>query len=204
MRRIIILLPLLLLFVVSRPAAAQQSSPDTGATIAHGAAEQTRETMEPSHSKHGKAERESYFGIPIWIWKIANMLLFLGVLGYVLRKPLMATFDQRGAQIRADLAAAVERRARADKFSADVEARLKNLENEVAAILDRAREEGARQRDQLIAAAEEDAKKILSTARNEIDVRLKMARKELTEYAGGLAASRARQIVSATITDQDR
>ena len=98
MRRLAFLPVLLLLVLAGRPAVAQQATPDTGAwMVAHGAAEQTREMWNTSHSEHGTSERNSYFGIPVWIWKLANMVLFLGLLGYLLRKPLATSFDQRAA-----------------------------------------------------------------------------------------------------------
>jgi F0F1-type ATP synthase membrane subunit b/b' len=45
---------------------------------------------------------------------------------------------------------------------------------------------------------------MLATARNEVDNRLKLARTELTEYAGQLAAERAETILREKITEQDQ
>ena len=56
----------------------------------------------------------------------------------------------------------------------------------------------------MIAAAEAEAQKILQSARNEVDNRLKRARHELTEYAGELATQRAEQILREKVTDNDR
>ncbi|MGZ8797484.1 MAG: hypothetical protein ACXW2F_09070, partial [Thermoanaerobaculia bacterium] len=64
--------------------------------------------------------------------------------------------------------------------------------------------EGQRQRQELIAAAEAEAAKILQAARNEVDNRLKSARRELTEYAGQLATERAESILRETITESDQ
>ena len=49
-----------------------------------------------------------------------------------------------------------------------------------------------------------EAQKILQSARNEVDNRLKRARHELTEYAGELATQRAEQILRDKVTDTDR
>jgi F0F1-type ATP synthase membrane subunit b/b' len=56
----------------------------------------------------------------------------------------------------------------------------------------------------MIAAAEAEAKKILASARGEVDNRIKNARHELTEYAGQLASERAEQILREKTTDADR
>ena len=44
----------------------------------------------------------------------------------------------------------------------------------------------------------------LTAARNEVDARVKQARKELTEYAGDLATSRAQALLEQSMTEADR
>jgi len=149
-------------------------------------------------------EARTYFGIPEGILKFVNLILFFGVLGYLVAGPVKKAFNERAAQIRTQLAEAETRREKAGSFAADMEQRLKQLESEVAVILERAQQEGDRQKRELIAAGEMEAQKILNTARNEVDARLKAARKELTDYAGQLAADRARAILEQSLTEADR
>src|SRR5439155_25826705 len=96
------------------------------------------------------------------------------------------------------------RRAKADQLAADIQARLAQIEIDVRSIRERAEAEGERQKRELIAAAEAEAQKILQSARNEVDNRLKHARQELTEYAGQLATERAEAILREKITEGDR
>jgi F-type H+-transporting ATPase subunit b len=155
---------------------------------------------------HG-AEHEApktYFGIPGWILKLANMLLFLGVLGWFLGGPIKKALIDRRVQIQADAEEAKARRAKADQLATDIQARLTQIENDVRGIHERAQAEGEKQKRELIAAAEAEAQKILQSARNEVDNRLKRARHELTEYAGELATQRAEQILREKVTDNDR
>lgn len=166
-------------------------------------------THEQTHSAeaHGGEEHEAgrtYFGIPGWILKLANMLLFLGVLGWALGGPIKKVLIERRAQIQTDAEEAKARRAKADQLAADIQARLTQIENDVRGIHERAQAEGEKQKRELIAAAEAEAQKILQSARNEVDNRLKRARHELTEYAGELATQRAEQILREKVTDQDR
>lgn len=173
---------------------------DAGEPVAHGTAAETHET---AHEDASHAPR-TYFGIPEGILKFVNTILFFGVLGYLLAGPVKRAFNERGSLIRAQLAEAATRREKASSFAADMEQRLQQLEREVAVILERAGEDGDRQKRELIAAGEAEATKILNTARNEVESRLKVARKELTDYAGQLATDRARAILEQSLTDADR
>lgn len=197
MRRILVIFATILSFsLMAQPARAA----DSGASMARGAAAETHETV---HEDESHAPR-TYFGIPEGILKFVNMVLFIGVLAYLIAGPAKRAFKERGDGIRSQLAEAKTRREKAGSFASDMEKRLEQLEREVAVILERAQEEGDRQKSELIAAGEAEAAKILVTARNEVDARLKAARKELTDYAGQLAADRARSILEQSLTESDR
>lgn len=166
---------------------------------------------DPSAASHGEdhgapAEHheKTYFGIPGWVLKLINMLLFFGVLAYLVGGPLKNALAARNAQVRQEADEARARRAKADQLAGDIQARLTQIEQEVSAIHERAQLEGERQKSELLAAAEAEAAKILQAARNEVDNRLKHARQELTEYAGELAAERAEAILRETITPEDQ
>jgi len=208
MRRI-----LLLLMMAVAPAlfAQHESAPavphdTTGASAAHGAEGEAHEVAHPDeHGAAAEAHHEkTYFGIPGWILKLANMLLFIGVLVYFVRGPVSKAFAERSEAIRRANEEARERRTRADQMAGEIQARLAAIEAEVRAIHERAEAEGERQKRELLAAAEAESQKILAVARNEVDSRLKLARTELTAYAGQLAAERAEQILREQITEQDQ
>jgi F-type H+-transporting ATPase subunit b len=195
---------LLILVLVFAPLAFAQEHPQSG-DVAHGAEKAAHETAHPNEAHGGEGEApKTYFGIPAWILKLANMLLFLGVLVYFVRKPLKSAMTERSAAIRRAAEEAKERRTKADQVAGDIQARLSAIEGEVRAIHERAQAEGERQKRELVAAAEAEAAKILQAARNEVDNRLKHARHELTEFAGQLAAERAEQILREKINDDDQ
>jgi F-type H+-transporting ATPase subunit b len=199
MRRILLVVILLLVPVALL---AQTAVDTTGGTAAHGAEAEAHKTAHPTepNGEHDK----TYFGIPGWILKLLNMLLFIGVLVYFVGGPVKKAFAERGEQIRRASEEARERRAKADAMAGDIQARLTQIEAEVRAIHERAQAEGERQKRELIAAAEAEAQKILQAARSEVDNRLKHARKELTEYAGQLATERAEAILREKITEADQ
>lgn len=178
----------------------------SGGTAAHGAESAAHEQAHPA--EHGKAAEEhhekTYFGIPGWILKIANMLLFIGVLVYFVGGPVKKAFAERSAAIRRAADEAKERRVKSDQMASEIQARLAAIEAEVKAIHERAQVEGERQKRELMTAADAEREKILSAARTEVDNRLKHARTELTEFAGQLASERAEQILREKITEQDQ
>ena len=160
----------------------------------------------PSSAAHGGHEHpaRTYFGIPGWVLKTLNMVVFFGLLGFAIRKPVANALAARSEQIRRDMAEARQRHQKSDQMAGEIQARLTAIEEDVRGIRERAEAEGQRQRQELIAAAEAEAAKILQAARNEVDNRLKSARRELTEYAGQLATERAESILRETITEADQ
>jgi F-type H+-transporting ATPase subunit b len=200
MRRLIILL----LILGIAPAIFAQVD-KTGGTAAHGAEGEAHDQVHPGEAAKSEGHHEkTYFGIPGWILKIANMLLFIGVLVYFAGGPVKKAFADRSAAIRAAAQEARERRDKADRMAGDIQARLSAIEAEVKAIHERAQAEGERQKRELIAAAEAESQKILANARTEVDNRLKHARTELTEFAGQLATERAEQILREKMTEADQ
>jgi F-type H+-transporting ATPase subunit b len=178
----------------------------SGGSAAHGAEKEMHKEAHPGEGPAAGAEHheQTYFGIPGWILKLANMLLFIGVLVYFVGGPVKKAFAQRSAEIRQAAEEARERREKADRMASDIQARLSAIEAEVRAIHERAQAEGERQKRELIAAAEAESQKILANARNEVDNRLKHARTELTEFAGQLASKRAEEILREKITESDQ
>jgi F-type H+-transporting ATPase subunit b len=195
---------LLVLLILAAPALFAQHDANAG-SAPQGAANEAHKVAQPDeHKPAAEHHEQTYFGIPGWILKIANMLLFIGVLVYFIGGPIKRAFAARGVEIRRAAKEAKERRVKADQMASDIQARLAAIEQEVKAIHERAQAEGERQKRELIASAEAEAQKILTAARNEVDNRLKHARGELTAYAGQLASERAEQILKEKITEQDQ
>ena len=202
--RLRVLFILLLLFAVPSLLLAARADSASG-TAAHGAEKAAPEKVHSSE-EHGEGHGapKAYFGVPGWILKIINMVLFIGLLAWLAGGPVKAALATRSTEIRKAADEARERRAKADHLASDIQARLSQIEAEVRAIHDRAEQEGERQKRDLIAAAQSEVQKILAASRTEVDNRLKHARQELTEYAGKLASERAESILRETITDADR
>lgn len=174
---------------------------DSGAS----AATEVHEQIEGEEAAHGEShEGQTYFGIPAWVLKLINLVTFFGLLGYLLGGPIRNALSDRRGKIRRELAEAGERREKANRLAADIQARLDQMESEVEMILARATEEGERQKRELIEQGNTEAERILTQARSAVEAQLKQAKKELTDYAGQLAAERALSMLESNLTDADR
>lgn len=178
-------------------------SEQTG-SIAHGSELEAREELlgdEHAADAHGA---KTFLGLPVWIWKLANMILFIWVLWRLLRKPFWNFFAGRKKSITESLETAAERKDRAERMESEIRERLDKLEEEIEGIRQRAAEDGERISREIAANAERDTEKVRRAAQAEIEQRLRNARQELRSEAARLAAERAGQIVESTITEADR
>lgn len=201
-----ILRTLAVLLLLATPSFAQHSPEDLPAQqVAHGAEKEAHKIAHPDEDHgSGHAAPKTYFGIPGWILKTLNMIVFVSVLVYLLKGSVGSFFRGRRDGIRQQLEEAKVRRAKAENLAADIQARLAQMEAEVSAIMQRSADEGERQKQELLAAAEAEAAKILTTANAEIDARLKQARAELAAFAGQLATERAHTLLQTRLTEEDR
>lgn len=93
-------------------------------------------------------------------WKFINLALFVGILTYILKKPLSDAFRAKRDAIRAELIRAEQEKQEALKRLTSAEAKLAALESEKAAILARAHEEAEAEKRRLAEQAELDIRKL--------------------------------------------
>jgi F-type H+-transporting ATPase subunit b len=125
------------------------------------------------------------------------MLLNFGVIAVVLfwtgRKFLPAAFRARTAAIQKAMEEARQASEDANRRLAEIESRLSRLGEEVSAMKSTGEAELADEEARIKAAAEEDARKIVDSAEQEIAAATKAARRELTSYAADLAIALAKK-----------
>ncbi|HUF78340.1 MAG TPA: ATP synthase F0 subunit B [Thermoanaerobaculia bacterium] len=146
----------------------------------------------------------TWLGLPAWIWMLANLVLFFGVLGYYLGPPIARFLDRRGQRITAELEEARERRAEAAALQATLGEKLARLEEQVREILARGESEGQREHGALLAQAERERDRLLAQVRGEIDHRLTQARQELKRHTAALAAGLAREQLERELGPEER
>jgi len=137
------------------------------------------------------------------IAKLFNLLLFVGVMFYFLRRPIKEAFRARQQSIRDELMRAEEERAAAEARLEEVEGRLARLDTEVEAIRAQAQREAAEERARIERATEEEMRKIREQARREIESAAKAARSGLRAFTAEQSVQLAEQMIRRDIRPED-
>lgn len=151
----------------------------------------------------GQAEERHDEGIMPTVARLFNFALLAGALVYFLRTPLAGYLASRGGQIRQDLVTAAEMRATATTQLAAIEQKLKALPAELDALKARGAEDVKAEQLRIAQAAAVERERLVEQTRREIEMRLRIARRELTELAARLAVGIAEERIKRTITPED-
>jgi F-type H+-transporting ATPase subunit b len=135
----------------------------------------------------GLSPRASYT-----VYWFLNFILLVLFFAYFLRKLGVSNmFRNRTAAIQQGIREAQAASAEATRRLSDIEARLAKLDAEVAEIKTSAESEAAAEEARILAAAEEDKRKILESVETEVTAIARNARRELKNYAATLAVDLA-------------
>jgi len=138
-----------------------------------------------------------------WLSVVLNFAVIALAIIWLSKKNLPGMFRNRTAYIRKAMEEAHKAGEEANRRLAGIEARLSRLDVEIGGMRAAAEKEAAAEEQRIKAAAEEDARKIVESAEQEIATAAKAARRELTAYAADLAVSLAKkQIRVDAATDQ--
>jgi F-type H+-transporting ATPase subunit b len=138
-----------------------------------------------------------------WLCVALNFAVIAGVIFWACKKYLPHVFRDRTASIQKAMEEARKTSEDANRRLGDIESRLSRLDAEIGEMRVSAEREAAAEEGRIEAAAIEDARKIITSAEQEIAAAAKSARRELTAYAADLAVGLARkQIHVDAATDQ--
>lgn len=165
------------------PAAAGEHG---GAPAGHGEAE---------HKSGGPAE------VSIW-WKWANFAILAGGLGYMIAKNAPAYFASRNEEIRKGLEEGAELQREANARTAAMEARLKNLEVEIAEMRTKAKADIAAEGERIQAETDAAMAKVRAHAESEIAAAAKNERAQLKTFAADLALKMAEEKLRGQLTPE--
>lgn len=155
-------------------------------------------SVQAVHRITGLSVQNSY-----WACFIFNFVVIAGVIIWAGRKFLPGIFRDRTAAIQKAMQEAQKASEEARRKLAEIESRLQRLDVEIGMMRDAAEKEGAAEEARIKAAAEEDARKIVAGAEQEISAAAKAARRQLTAHAADLAVGLAqKQIHVDAATDQ--
>ncbi|MGA8763856.1 MAG: ATP synthase F0 subunit B [Candidatus Sulfotelmatobacter sp.] len=189
---------------------AKQHHEGIGRQLAHetreAAGEEKDETAEFKQSapvrwianKTGMSLQHAY-----WVCVLLNFVIIAAVILWAGRKYLPGMFRDRTAAIQKAMQEAQNASEEARRRLAEIETRLIKLDVEIGMMRDAAEKEAVGEEIRIKTAAQEDARKIIQSAEQEIAAAAKAARRALTAYAGGLAVDLAqKQIRVDSTTDQ--
>jgi len=202
------------LVVTGSLGARAQEKPVAGsaATLNAELAKESREAAgedEQEQFKHSASVKlvAKYTGLSLehayWLCVLLNFGVIAGTVFYLSKKKLPGVFRDRTASIQKAMQEARKASEEANRRLGDIETRLSRLDSEIAGMRATAEKDAVAEEARIKAAAEEDARKIVESAEQEIAAAAKLARRELTNFAADLAVSlAARQIKVDTATDQ--
>jgi F-type H+-transporting ATPase subunit b len=140
------------------------------------------------------------------IWWTANFLALLIILFLLLRKPLVNFLQNRKETIQREYEELLRKKREAEAQYLELQAKLKNMEDEAKQILQNYIEQGQKEKERIIKEAEEQAKRIMEQAdlyiKHELEKAKENLRKELAQEVIKLAEERL--LRGLTIEDHKR
>lgn len=125
-----------------------------------------------------------YFNVPGFeLWKFINLALFVGIMLYLVKKPLTEAFKAKRESIRAELIKAEQEKEAARAQLASIDAKVTGVDAEKASILNRAREEAAFESNRIAEQTRSDAARIEQQAEAELTRLGNQSRSELRRYS---------------------
>ena len=128
-----------------------------------------------------------------WLSMGLNFAIIAGAVLWFSKKSLPGLFRSRTESIQKAMAEARKASEEARQRLSDIEARLRRLDAEITAMHQTAERDTSEEEARIKAATEEDIRKVMESAEQEIVAAGKAARRELTRYAADLAVSLARE-----------
>ncbi len=159
------------------------------------------------HAAEAEHHDQSIGGMILGLgWPIANFIIFCGVIYYFGNGPLKEYLATRSATIRKDLVEAAELKASANAQLATIEQKLQALPGELTTLRTRGADDIVAEEKRIAAAAEADRERLLEQTRREIDLQVRLAKKDILEHAAGLSVQLATERIKKETTpaDQDR
>ena len=135
-----------------------------------------------------------YLNIPGFeLWKFINLAIFVGVLVYLLNRPLSEAFKAKRESIRAELIRAENEKQAALERLTLAEAKLTQLESEKATVLRLAEEEAAMDAERLLRQAEEEVSRLRQQTGGELARMAQQLRNELRRLSAEESVRRAEE-----------
>jgi F-type H+-transporting ATPase subunit b len=162
------------------------------------------EHAEQEAHEEGEHHDESIGGMIMSMgWPVANFIIFVGVLYYFFNKPFTEYLAGRSASIRKDLVEAAELKSTATAQLSQIEQKLAAIPSEIAALRTRGADEIKAEEQRIAAAAVSERERLLEQTRREIDLQVRLAKKEILDHAADLSVQLATERIKKEVTPAD-
>ena len=136
-------------------------------------------------------------------WAIINFFVILAILYKFFYHPVLGFIDNRRAEIARNISDAEYARAEAEKLLSDYQARMLATRQEAQQIVDKAIRSGEEARQALLSQSKEEAAALLENARKEIHRERDDALQALRQEVVSLSVMAASKILGRNITEAD-
>jgi F-type H+-transporting ATPase subunit b len=139
------------------------------------------------------------FNIAVFVLQLATFIIGMWLSSIVFLPYLKGWMEARQKRIENQLSTAEQRQKESEVLKADLEKKLKALEQKTTETLQDARKEANRMKDEIIQASRKDAELILSDARKAIENERQAVSHDLQKEVGTLAVAIAEKIIRASV-----
>jgi F-type H+-transporting ATPase subunit b len=141
----------------------------------------------------GSKGSEATASEPSMGWDIANFVILVVVLGYLIKKSVPPIFRKQSEEIQAALAEAAKVKHEAAAFAASIEMRLANLQREIEGLREAAHAEMSAEGERIRQETSRHLGRIREQSSQEIELMTRGAKDELRKYAADLAVALAQE-----------
>ena len=138
-----------------------------------------------------------------FIWWTVNFLILVAVLYKFAKDPIVNLFRARKEAILNEYEDLMAKKREAERRYAELQEKLKGLEEEAKRLMEAFREQGEREKERIIAEAKENAERIKQQAELYIQQEVNKARAELQREVAEMAVKMAEELIRKNITPED-
>ena len=138
------------------------------------------------------------------LWPLANFAIFCWVIYYFGNKAFSTYLADRSGSIRKDLVEAANLKSTANEQLAQIDQKLKALPGEIEALKKRGAAEIVAEEQRIAAAATADRDRLLEQTRREIELQVRLAKREILEHAADLSVQLATERIKKETTPEDQ
>ena len=150
------------------------------------------------------AASEEGGGLMAFVWEAGNLLLLLGVLVYLGRKPVLNYLSERRLRIQENLTSSERLMKEAEARLAEWNQKASTLDVEIEELRQMARERAEQEKAQILEDARVTAERIKRDAESGVSREVERAKQALRDEAADLSVELAGKLLQEHVTDGDR